>query len=106
VNTKVAAPACLLLNSNLTAESDTHSDTQGRPMPQPSLPDVTDGGFHCCKILTLDEVCDRYILYILNCCGGNRRFAASALGIGLSSLYRYLAELDREKRGRAISGRL
>jgi DNA-binding NtrC family response regulator len=50
------------------------------------------------KFLTLDEVCDRYIRCTLNRCGGNREATARALGIGRTSLYRYLKKLDREKR--------
>lgn len=38
----------------------------------------------------LDEICDIYILQVLDLCDGNRIRAAKILGIGRTSLYRYL----------------
>ena len=38
----------------------------------------------------LDEICDIYILQVLDLCDGNRIRAAQILGIGRTSLYRYL----------------
>lgn len=38
----------------------------------------------------LDEICDIYILKVLDLCNGNRIRTAGILGIGRTSLYRYL----------------
>ena len=48
-------------------------------------------------VLTLVEARDRYIKYAIDRCGGNLRAAARTLGIGRTSLYRYLKKLRREK---------
>jgi hypothetical protein len=58
------------------------------------------------KVLTLDEMCDRYIQWMLNRCGGNCTAAAEFLGIGRTSLYRHLKKLDGEKRDSAASNHL
>ena len=47
-------------------------------------------------MLTLDEVCESYIRWMLNRCGGNRETTALFLGIGRTTLYRYLKKLDRK----------
>jgi hypothetical protein len=41
------------------------------------------------RCLTLDEVCEQYVDYILERCGGHRRTAARVLGVGLSTVYRW-----------------
>lgn len=41
-------------------------------------------------LVKLEEVCDAYIQHVLAVCKGNRLKAASALGIGRTSLYRYI----------------
>lgn len=41
-------------------------------------------------LVTLAEVCDAYIHHVLAVCEGNKSRAASALGIGRSSLWRYI----------------
>jgi DNA-binding NtrC family response regulator len=50
------------------------------------------------QVMTLDEVRDGYILWMLNRCGGNRVATARLLGIGRTTLYRYLKKADCEKR--------
>jgi transcriptional regulator of acetoin/glycerol metabolism len=42
----------------------------------------------------LDEMCDWYIQCTLQCFGGNREATARALGIGRTTLYRYLKKLQ------------
>jgi len=48
--------------------------------------------------LTLDEACIQHIRLMIDFCGGNRKRAAQMLGIGRTSLYRYL------KKGKKVSG--
>lgn len=50
------------------------------------------------KYFTLAEMCDNYVLCILDRCGGNRVAAAQVLGIGRTTIYRHLKRLgfDRE----------
>jgi len=40
--------------------------------------------------IPLDEICREHILRVLEACGGNRSRAAQILGIGRTSLYRFL----------------
>src|SRR5229473_131720 len=107
MNTTTALPAHPFPNSNLTPKSDTPSKTTTRPdrfrqdRPPRMLPSVDWTEF-----LTLDEMCDRYIRWMLDRCGGNRVAAAQFLGIGRTSLYRYLKKADREKGDSATRNRL
>jgi DNA-binding NtrC family response regulator len=97
MNEITALQAHPLPTPNLTAKSDTPSKTTARPhrfrqdhpRRTPPSPDWT-----AVKVLTLDEVCDSYIRWMLNRCGGNREATAQFLGIGRTSLYRYLKKLD------------
>lgn len=41
-------------------------------------------------LVTLEEVCDAYIHHVLAVCSGNKLKAASKLGIGRTSLWRYI----------------
>ena len=43
---------------------------------------------------TLDEMQQRYMRYVLEQAGGNKRRAAALLGIGRRTLYRWLGESD------------
>ena len=47
-------------------------------------------------LLTMAEVCDAYIQHVLAVCKGNKLKAASALGIGRTSLYRYISQASRQ----------
>lgn len=99
MNRTTAPPAQLLPSSSLTAEFDTPSKTTARSnrcrqdCPPRMLPSEDWSEF-----LTLDEMCDRYIRWMLDRCGGNRVAAAQFLGIGRTTLYRYLKKADCEKR--------
>ena len=46
--------------------------------------------------LSLDEVCTQHIQKVLDVCKGNRLRAAQILGIGRTSLYRYLKKEGTE----------
>ena len=48
----------------------------------------------------LDEICDIYILQVLDLCDGNRVRAAKILGIGRTSLYRYLRNGHSQNKAR------
>jgi Bacterial regulatory protein, Fis family len=93
MNARTTLPARPLSNPNLTAKSETPSTTTASPNqldgdhPCPKLPSAD---WTSVKVLTLDEVRDRYILWMLDRCGGNREETALFLGIGRSTLYRYL----------------
>jgi DNA-binding protein Fis len=50
------------------------------------------------KMLTLSEVCDKHIEWVLERCGGNCTTAAKLLGIGKTSVYRYLERVGRRKK--------
>jgi hypothetical protein len=109
MNATTALPKPFPPDSNLNADSETSSNTRGRrrwfrqecPTRMPPTADWTAG-----KVLTLDEMCERYLRWMLSRCGGNRAAAAQLLGIGRTSLYRYLEKLDLEKRGGAASNQL
>jgi len=49
--------------------------------------------------IPLDQICREHILRVLQACGGNRSRAAQILGIGRTSLYRFLLE---EKEGSKV----
>src|SRR5271166_5402024 len=96
-------------NSSLTAKPETaskttahpnrfHKDRHRRMSPSEDWTAV--------EVPTLDEMCDRYIQWMLDRCGGNREAAARLLGIGRTSLYRYLKKLDAEKRDAAVINQL
>jgi transcriptional regulator of acetoin/glycerol metabolism len=52
------------------------------------------------EVLTLDELCARHIRRVLNRCGGNCTATAQLLGIGRTTLYRYLKrEASHQFRG-------
>ena len=94
-----SAPAtCIPPNSNPTAKSHTVSNAGGRPnWLRQDHPCPTPPSSDCAaKVLTLDEMCDWYIIWMLNRCGGNREATARVLGIGRTSLYRYLKMFERE----------
>jgi DNA-binding NtrC family response regulator len=65
---------------------NTRADTRARPNAKPIG----------VNFLTLDEMCDRYILFAFNRCGRKYEAAARALGIGRTSLYRYMKNLAFE----------
>jgi transcriptional regulator with PAS, ATPase and Fis domain len=54
--------------------------------------------------LALDKVCKLHIQRVLELCQGNRLRAAQILGIGRTSLYRYLKRDGHEMRAREKSG--
>ena len=87
-------------NSNLTtARPEIPSNTLGRPnrLPQDhtrGTPSSTASSE--VKLLTLDEMCDWYIRCVLIQCEGNKEATARVLGIGRTSLYRYLKKLALE----------
>jgi DNA-binding NtrC family response regulator len=109
MNTPAALSTCFPPNSNLTAKSAPPSNTRGNPdslrQDHPfRMPISADSSV--VKFPTLDEVCDMYIRRMLDLCGGHREATARVLGIGRTSLYRYLRKLDREKRETATRNRL
>lgn len=109
MNATVALPTRLPPNSDLTAKSDTPSNTRGNPdwhrQDHPfRMPSSADSS--AVKFPTLDEVCEMYIRRMLDLCGGDRQATARVLGIGRTSLYRYLKTLDREKPESATRNRL
>lgn len=97
MNEITALQAHPLPTSNLTAKSDTPSTTTASHIqfhqdhPRRMAPNVDSTEV---KYFTLAEMRDRYILCILDHCGGNREATARVLGIGRTSLYRYLKKLD------------
>ena len=52
--------------------------------------------------LSLEEVRDAYIERVLQMCQGNRLRAAQVLGIGRTSLYRYLKKDNPEGRQQSL----
>ena len=58
-----------------------------------STPSTPPSDWTPVQILTLDEVCDRYINYALDRCGGDVKVTARILGIGVTTLYRHLHKL-------------
>ena len=107
MNKTTALPAHPLPNSNLTAKSDTPSTTAASPnrlrQDHPRRMSPT-ADWTAIKVLTLDEMCERYIRWMLNRCGGNREAAAQFLGIGRTTLYRHLKKLAVKNRDSATSG--
>jgi hypothetical protein len=91
-------------NPTLTAKPEAPSKTTARPnrfhkdRARQMSPNAV---WTAVEVPTLDEMCDRYIQWMLDCCGGNREAAPRLLGIGRTSLYRYLKKLDPEKRDAA-----
>jgi DNA-binding NtrC family response regulator len=79
----VLTPHALLILSQ-TVETDMPSETTACPRLMSSADWTGD------EVLTLDEMRDRYIQWVLNRCGGHRGMAARLLGIGRTSIYRYL----------------
>ena len=102
MNRTTALQAHPLPNSNLAAKSDTPSKTTAshnqfhQDHPRRMAPNVDSTEV---KYFTLAEMRDRYILCILDYCGGNREATARVLGIGRTSLYRYLKDLDCKNEG-------
>jgi transcriptional regulator of acetoin/glycerol metabolism len=93
VNTTSALP---VHPEHLTSKSDTPSTTTASPdrffqdQSRRMAPDVD-------KYFTLAEMCDRYILCVLDHCEGNRSAAAQVLGIGRTTIYRYMKRLGCSK---------
>ena len=86
-------------NSNLTtARPEIPSNTLGRPngLPQDHIRGTPSSASEV-KLLTLDEMCDWYIRCVLIQCEGNKEATARVLGIGRTSLYRYLKKLKCEE---------
>jgi DNA-binding protein Fis len=86
-------PKNSLATSSQTAKSDASSKTTARldQFLQDHLrlmPRNADST--AVKVLTLDEICDRHVRWVLRHCRGNRVAAAQLLGIGRTTLYRYL----------------
>jgi DNA-binding NtrC family response regulator len=108
MNTTIAQPAHPLPNSDLNAKSATPqtvaSPNRFRDDVPRRMPPSVD--WTAVKVLTLDEMCGRYIQWMLTRCGGNRAAAAQFLGIGRTTLFRYLKKLDRAKRDSAASNQL
>lgn len=46
------------------------------------------------ELLPLEAICNAYILAVVNRCGGKNLLAAKILGIGKTTLYRKLAEMN------------
>ena len=109
MNSEAALPRRFSPDSSLTARSDMPTNTSGRPnwlgedhprrMPSSAASSEAN-------VLTLDEMCDWYIGCVLTHCGGNKETTARVLGIGRTSLYRYLKKLECEKPESAIRNRL
>jgi DNA-binding NtrC family response regulator len=108
MNTTIAQPAHPLPNSNLNAESATPQTyaSPNRFRDDGSRRRSASADWTAVKVLTLDEMCGRYIQWMLTRCGGNRAAAAQLLGIGRTTLFRYLKKLDRAKRDSAASNQL
>jgi DNA-binding NtrC family response regulator len=99
VNTTAAHPTEFRSTSNLTANPETPSDTIGHPNGQsPDRPNQRPPSAESIGVnfLKLDEMCDRYILFVFNRCGRKYGTTARALGIGRTSLYRYMKNLALE----------
>ena len=79
-----------VISSALVTTAKSHIDledlpeTMHRPLATPAL-----------ESLSLDEVCNAHIRRVLALCRGNRLRAAQILGIGRTSLYRYLKQDPR-----------
>ncbi len=99
MNTPAAPPTHFPTKSVLIVKYEIPSNTKGGPdwlgedHPRWMPPSANSTAF---KFLTLDEVCDWYIRCTLQCFGGNRDATAQVLGIGRTTLYRYLKKLNRE----------
>lgn len=78
-------PAHPVANSSQTAKSRLNRLRQDHLLPMRG-----DANWTTVKVLTLDEICHRHIRWVLNRCGGNRYATAQLLGIGRTTLYRYL----------------
>jgi DNA-binding NtrC family response regulator len=107
MNETATLPAHPLPNLDLTAKSDAASKATARlnRVRKDHLPGMSPGAdWTAVKFLALDEVCDRHVQWVLNRCGGNREAAAQFLGIGRTTLYRYLKKLAVKKRDSATSG--
>jgi hypothetical protein len=98
MNSTTALPAvsraCRIRRSGLSSEAETttRADLFRQDHPPRMLPST-----EWTELLTLDEMCDRYIQWMLDRCEGNRVAAAQFLRIGRTTLYRYLKEADVEK---------
>jgi hypothetical protein len=109
MTTTAALPNHSHSNSCLTAKPETPSKTTARPnrfhkdRPRQMSPSAV---WTAVEVPTLDEMCDRDIQWMLDRCGGNREAAARLLGIGRTSLYRYLKKLAPEKRDTATINQL
>ena len=108
MNTAIAEPAHPLPHSSLNAKADTPQTTASREKFRDDGPRrmSQSADWTAVKVLTLDEMCDRYIQWMLTRCGGNRAAAAQFLGIGRTTLFRYLKKLDGAKRDGAASNHL
>ncbi len=85
----VISSACIATNNSFIDMSDLPAHLQ-RPMAAPSLGE--DSG----RLLPLDEVRRRHIARVLEACNNNRVHAAQILGIGRTSLYRYLKRAAKQ----------
>jgi ActR/RegA family two-component response regulator len=86
-------PRNSLAKSAPTAKSDAPSKTTAhlKQFPQAHLrPCHANADWTAGKVLTLDEICDRHVRWVLHHCGGNHVVTARLLGIGRTTLYRYL----------------
>ena len=52
------------------------------------------------KLPKLDEICDLYVWQVLDLCGGHRVRAAQTLGVGKTSIYRYIRRGNFQNKSR------
>jgi DNA-binding NtrC family response regulator len=91
----VISGACIAANSSFIDMSDLPPHLQ-RPITVARLGE--EGG----RLLALDEVRRRHIARVLEACNGNRVHASQVLGIGRTSLYRYLKREAKRPTARAL----
>jgi transcriptional regulator of acetoin/glycerol metabolism len=96
VNCNVIATAAITATGDVIDLADLPEHLQRR---SPQRPESDDW-----RPLSIDEVRKLHIQRLLELCRGNRLRAAQVLGIGRTSLYRYLKHDGHEMRAREKSG--
>lgn len=81
----VLGNACLMVDSNLIDIGD---------LPERFRQPIRDDAF--AALLSLEEVQKRHVLRVLEGVGGNKAKAAEVLGIGRTTMYRFLSEIVPE----------
>jgi DNA-binding NtrC family response regulator len=85
----VISSACIATSNTFIDADDLPAHLQ-RPAPASSF------GEESGRLLSLDEVRRRHIARVLEACNGNRVHAAQVLGIGRTSLYRFLKRTAKQ----------